>query len=547
MLLKTRLRALLATLALVAVVGAVVVVREEQADLDGFLELERKERGQTLGQLFDLSNQARDTWVIDNTAWDEAVTYARGGGADHAWAEIIYGDILPLLQADALYFFDREQRLLHTVSAAGADAAALAPPLSDLFGDRRIISYHRWVGDTLVAVASATLHPSDDIAHQTTPEGVLAVVKRWDAPALVALGKSLGVELSIGRPGSPLPDPGPGRMVVEAPLRGRNAETVALLRGVQTSPVQGGFAEQHLRVKALETAAVCGAVAVLVVLLNVWVLSPLGRLERSLIHRDPESLRALQSQPDELGALARLIGEHFGQAARMEAEINERIAAEASVVRALREKEVLLKEVHHRVKNNLQVVSSLLSLQANQIDEPEARQAVQESMLRVRSMALVHQQLYGGADLAGLDFAAHARKLVSSLRATFAPDVRVDLAVEGSARLGIDTAVPMGLLLNELLTNAFKYGISADRAAGAWDIRLEIVATDAALCVTVRDRGPGLPDGFSLTERRTLGLRLVSALLGQIRATLEAHTDGGAVFKVCLPIAPPAQPLDEPR
>ncbi|MCW5889537.1 MAG: hypothetical protein KIT14_03200 [bacterium] len=201
--------------------------------------------------------------------------------------------------------------------------------------------------------------------------------------------------------------------------------------------------------------------------------------------------------------------------------------------------EVLLTEIHHRVKNNLQVISSLLSLQSRALPSPEARSLFTDSQNRVRSMALVHEKLYQSQDLARVDFGAYARELVSHLAKVYQRDagavrVRVDA---GAVALPIEQAVPCGLIVSELLSNALKYAFP-DGRAGCVEVTLA-QEPDGRHRLAVRDDGVGLPTGFDVRTGRTLGLRIVATLTDQLGGALTATTDGGTAFVLTLPLEDP--------
>jgi two-component sensor histidine kinase/PAS domain-containing protein len=202
---------------------------------------------------------------------------------------------------------------------------------------------------------------------------------------------------------------------------------------------------------------------------------------------------------------------------------------------SLREKETLLKEVHHRVKNNLQIISSMLALQTDQTGDLAARRLLQASAERVRSMALIHQQLYGAQSLARIDLADYTRTLATELCSTLAPDARLTLNTE-PVELAIDRAVPVGLVLNELVTNALKHGRDA---AGRCAVRVDVAREADAISLTVADDGPGLPDGLRDAAPRTIGWTLVDALVGQVRGRLEVDSSAGAgtSLRVTVPLA----------
>ncbi|WP_300449232.1 response regulator [Accumulibacter sp.] len=195
-------------------------------------------------------------------------------------------------------------------------------------------------------------------------------------------------------------------------------------------------------------------------------------------------------------------------------DVTERKRAEAQIESALREKEVLLKEIHHRVKNNLQVVSGLLDLQAREIADPAARALLGDSSARVRAMALVHELLYGAADLSSVAFDAFiARLLDQATIQNHRPEIVIgrDLA---PAALGIELAVPSGLIVNELVSNAFKHAFPGGRG-GRVDVVLECRA-HGAMRISVSDDGVGLPPNFDIARQKSMGWRLIVNLIEQI-------------------------------
>ncbi len=209
-----------------------------------------------------------------------------------------------------------------------------------------------------------------------------------------------------------------------------------------------------------------------------------------------------------------------------------RVEAERRLSLALREKETLLQEVHHRVKNNLQVVSSLLSMQASTATTPESRAALDDSTHRVRTMALIHQQLYSGTDFASIELGEYARALAGELRGAFDP--RSELRVEVDAfPVALAQALPCGLILNELITNAFKHGRGED---GVCRVTIEVRRGADRFVLRVSDGGRGFTEAWSTLRRRSLGAQIVESLVRQLRARLEVEsTPAGARFTVHCP------------
>jgi PAS domain S-box-containing protein len=222
-------------------------------------------------------------------------------------------------------------------------------------------------------------------------------------------------------------------------------------------------------------------------------------------------------------------------------EVTERVHAAEAVARSLAEKETLLREIHHRVKNNLQVISGLLSLQGDHVPSPEAQAKLTESVYRVRSMALVHEQLYGVDSLARIDLGEYSRTLTAALGQAMAPDARLDVQAE-RLEVPLDVAMPFGLLLNELVTNALKYGVPSGSRGPGPDVRVELSTGAEGSTLVVSDRGPGLPAGFDPKRSKSLGLQLVKMLSRQLRGTLQFGSGPGARMSVAWPHPASAEP-----
>ena len=218
-------------------------------------------------------------------------------------------------------------------------------------------------------------------------------------------------------------------------------------------------------------------------------------------------------------------------------DITERKQAEEQIKASLAEKEVLLREVHHRVKNNLQVISSLISLQADSLTDERMRAVFGDVRDRVRAMALVHENLYQTGNLAQLNFAEYAASLLEYLwRSHGALAEKVQLRfVIAPIVLPIEKAVPCGLILNELAGNALKHGFPNSRA-GEVTVTLERDPATAMACLRVSDNGVGMPVGRDWRQSDSLGLRLVHILAGQLGGRLETGTAPGAEFRITFPL-----------
>ncbi|MBI5952256.1 MAG: PAS domain S-box protein [Chloroflexi bacterium] len=238
-----------------------------------------------------------------------------------------------------------------------------------------------------------------------------------------------------------------------------------------------------------------------------------------------------QVSPEQL-ALMRAIADKAGfwiENARLLQQTQKRLEEQTEL---LHEKEVLLKEIHHRVKNNLQIISSLLNLQANRVSDVQAIQTLRDSQSRVRSMSLIHEKLYQSQSLAKIDFGEYVQSLANDLfrsyRQNFSGiqlDVRADKVL-----LELDQAIPCGLILNELITNALKYAY-ADGRNGT--IKVELRANpENTVTLRVADDGMGMPADFDVFNAKSLGLQLIASLVTQLDGKLELGNSRGTDYLV---------------
>ena len=225
------------------------------------------------------------------------------------------------------------------------------------------------------------------------------------------------------------------------------------------------------------------------------------------------------------GKPLRMIGTHH--------DITERKQAEQALQSSLRDKEALLSEVHHRVKNNLQVVTSLLRLEAGRNAHPQTRSVLGDMQGRIHSMALLHESLYRSGTFASIDLGGYLRQLSSqSFRALAVAPGAIQLQLDlASVQVEMDQALPCGLLVNELLSNCLKHGFPDGRSG---EVRVELHALDAGrqLRLRVSDTGVGLPEDFESRRSHSLGLQLVSDLAGQLQGTLEIGPGPAAEFTI---------------
>jgi PAS domain S-box-containing protein len=215
-------------------------------------------------------------------------------------------------------------------------------------------------------------------------------------------------------------------------------------------------------------------------------------------------------------------------------ELEQKVKARTEELNAsLDEKVILLREVHHRVKNNLQILISLLNLQSRTFNDTQVIAALKESTQRIRAMSMVHEKLYSGSDLSHIDFISYLTTLAKSQVAFYQLEPgKVTLETTGeNIMLDINTAIPLGLVMNELLSNSLKHAFPGDRKG---TIRIDARETEGRLEISISDDGVGLPEGFDYSTSPSLGLRLVHILIEQLSGTIEPKKEKGTMFTIVI-------------
>jgi PAS domain S-box-containing protein len=239
-------------------------------------------------------------------------------------------------------------------------------------------------------------------------------------------------------------------------------------------------------------------------------------------------------------------GKYYGRLHSFE-DITRRKEADRRLEASVREKEILLREVYHRVKNNLQVITSLLSLQTGSITDEQTLGLIRETQERVRSMALVHEKLYRAKDLSRIEFDSYIQQLVSMLARSYMTDVQVALKFNTEKIMfSLDTAVPCGLILNELVSNALKYAFTRNSTYGAApEIMVSLRSSGGgAYELVVEDNGVGLPATIDIYNTPTLGLQVVTMLADQLCGSVQVHCKKGSRFVVLFKEIRPAGPRE---
>ncbi|MFP4383902.1 MAG: sensor histidine kinase [Spirochaetia bacterium] len=278
-------------------------------------------------------------------------------------------------------------------------------------------------------------------------------------------------------------------------------------------------------------------VTILTVFIYYWLVKPLTGITKKLVLLEIKSPFEQKIQiprhhkNDEMGHLVITINSILSElSAHMELQEQN----EEEIRMSLMEKEILLKEIHHRVKNNLQIITSLLNLQANSIQDTQTQNVIRESQNRISAMALVHEELYSSENLSEINFRIYIQKLAYKLKDIYSQSPRIEYQFSiPDIYLNINTTIICGLIINELISNSFKYAFPKHRKG---TIRLSMDITDDHAAIQISDNGVGLPDQTAGPARESLGLQLVYGLAEQLDGTLTVKSDHGASFTINFPL-----------
>lgn len=263
----------------------------------------------------------------------------------------------------------------------------------------------------------------------------------------------------------------------------------------------------------------------------------MGRINHAIENHEflENEYRIIHQDGDEIwiSALGTTYYDGKGKPLRMSGiclDITEQKIAQKGVEESLKEKDVLLREIHHRVKNNMQIVSSLINLQAHRLDDLETKTALKESQNRIKSMAMIHEKLYQSDDLSHINFADYVENMVRGLFYSYNVEEQVELVLDvDEVQLNIETAVPCGLIISELVSNSLKYAFPP---SGNGKIRISLQKQGDEYELTLGDDGVGFPEELDYRKTESLGLQLVNTLVNQLEGEMELDRSQGTEFKI---------------
>ncbi len=265
---------------------------------------------------------------------------------------------------------------------------------------------------------------------------------------------------------------------------------------------------------------------VLMIVFNRSLLKPLNRLIVATKNvSEGKMIPVAPVQENEIGQLIQFFNEM----------IENLKTKEDRITKSLHEKEILLKEIHHRVKNNLQIVNSLIALQSDNISDPHTLNHLRDIEGRIKTMGIIHEQLYRSSDFSHIFLDDYLRELVGHLFLSYMMDPeRIHYEIQGDHfEIDLIPSIPCGLILNEIVSNAFKYAFPGSRTGNLF---IEITRTNGGCTITVSDDGVGFPEGVDLREGGRLGMQLIASLVKQLNGTVDMKRNNGTEYIIAFPL-----------
>lgn len=487
------------------------------------------------------------TFAKDYTYWDEMVSFTETH--DTLWASRNLKVSLDTYNADYVWVFGKNYDLFYFTSAEGfnvADTAIISAEMLKIL-EREGSFFHFFVNTIygLIEISGATIHPTADPQRHTMPRGYFAAGRLWDENMLSDIAEYTGSaitikEISTGKE-QEADNKKPLHIKSEYTLFTWDKEPIAKIVSIENEPL----AEAINRELELQFGIMLGFVVLFLGFVSAslyfFVNKPVRKISASLKENNTAYLSGMMNYKDEFGEMSRLVNEFFSQKELLLKEISERIEVEdrareteIELRHSLNEKVILLKEVHHRVKNNLQVIISLIRLQADTLGNKASAAHLNSILSRIRSIAFVHELLYRSQDLGRIDFEEYIRKFTISLIDMYGgSSQRIELKIDvKDILIGVDLAVPCGIIINELVTNSMKHAFN-DNSKGTISIAMK--SENGKYILTVSDSGTSDPENLKLKNPASLGMYLVTSLAEQLEAELDIKAGKNTTFTFKFP------------
>jgi len=533
-----------AVLGLLTAAGLYYFVEVESARNKMLLEKENLENTRLLENMIGFKSHSLLTFVTDYTFWDDMVLFTETG--DTLWASENISVSLKTYDSDMAWVFNRKLELVYFISGEGngfADTTAVTKEIITFTASNsKFFHFFSKTNTGIIEVRGASIHPTSDVDRITEPSGYFIVGRLWNKKLIEEIEVMTASKIELVEPDVTIEF---NQSEIHEfisngyyKLQSWDNEPVAVLNSakkIQILEEMHSKSESQFAIMLVFIAAVLGFTGIsLYYLVNL----PLKKISGALRAGEAKHIADLIGRKDEFGNMADLVNEFFIQREKLLNEIRERTEAELKtrlseeeLRHSLKEKEVLIKEVHHRVKNNLQVIISLIKLQSDSISDTATVQHLSTILNRIRSIAYVHELLYRSHDLSRIDFESYLNKIVQSLRSMYSDESRrINIEIESkNVFLTVDKAVPCAIIINELISNSMKHAFKG-RAKGIINIRMN--GNNGNYELSICDDGIGLGTGVKSSDTKTLGLYLVSSLAEQLDADLNISNKVGLTYKL---------------
>jgi len=489
-------------------------IQKQQANIlrDSTIENQRK----ITESIIEVKRSMLESTVYDYTYWDDMYDFA--SNPEEAWAEENIDTMEESFNYKISWVYNHDRQLVYHFDAIHSDfdiGDIIPSEVFDILDSEKFLNFFTVGGERVLEISAATIHPTHDVDRKISHSGYFIAGRLWDDEFLAQLDSYTDTEVDIVEPDFRTTYTDIGTISTYYPITDWQDRTLRELRFTRRYDIFPYFRNLSLVITILILALLLTFGGIVFIIFNKWVGRPLAKISKSLADKNPKEIIELNKHENEFGEISKLIGEHFEQTKKLEHEIEERKQAEEKLKRSLVEKEILLREVHHRVKNNMQVIVSLMKLQSAKLDNPEIIGQFTQLHLRVRSMAMVHERLYKTKDFSDIDFKEYIHDLVDNLYKSYvveAKNIEMEYDIE-EMHLSLNKAIPCGLIINELVTNSFKHAFE-DAKSGKISIALKKV--DGLIKLEIHDSGKGIPSDFDMEKSDSLGLRLVDILSQQL-------------------------------
>ncbi|MEO8512646.1 MAG: histidine kinase dimerization/phosphoacceptor domain -containing protein [Ignavibacteria bacterium] len=555
---QRRIIYLVAALGLLMLCGLFYLKTTEDSRVTMLMKDEQSDNTILLQKIIDFKSEGLKTFANDYTYWDEMVQFVQNN--DTAWSNANIAVSMPSYGVDYVWVFDEEYKPGYHVSGANVppiDSEIITKEmLLKMTSGSRFFHFFIRTNSGIVEISGATIHPTADPERLTKPRGYFAAGRLWSDKLIGEISELTGSDIvlkEVNRNDSLLLHGNDANYVIYSAYTLNTWEGKPLIQALSSREVTivKSMHEQSHRQLTFILVFVFGILLLFSVSLYYMVNLPLSKTTRSLRESDTKHILKLVKKQDEFGEMARLINDFFDQKQKLVKEIEERTEAEGKLriseeelKHSLTEKEVLLKEVHHRVKNNLQIIISLIRLQTGKLNDENTIQHLNTTLNRIKSIAFVHEMLYRSDDLSRIDFNKYITQFTGSLQDIYSGSsrgIKLEISVS-DIFLSVEKAVPCGVIINELVTNSIKHAFKGD-TGGTIKISMEICGD--LYILKVSDNGIGLSKNFDIDESGSLGMFLLKSLSRQIDAELEIESKNGTT--VSLRFSEEGRPLPEPK